>query len=127
MPSNAEALLSLFWTFACVVLIIGLAYWFTRHVAGRGWLTGMGMPGGKDGFQVLAQLTLGKEQKLLLVQAGERYFLLGATASTITLVAEFTQEEARSWRSKPDEGVPAAQPPSFREALQIVLKQKKRR
>jgi len=32
------ALASFLWMLVCVVLIIGLAYWFTKYVAGRGAL-----------------------------------------------------------------------------------------
>ena len=38
------ALGSFLWMLVCVVLIIGLAYWFTRYVAGRGALSAFSGP-----------------------------------------------------------------------------------
>ena len=106
-----------------MVAIIALAYWFTRYVVGRGGLNGLGISGGTEQFKVLARLKLGKEQMLVLVQAGERYFLLGVTASAISTLAEFTQEEAAAWPGRQEQ--PA--PPSFGDALRTVLQQKRRR
>ena len=61
---------------------------------------------------------------LTLVQAGERYLLVGAAPSGISLVAELTREEAQALYVRPaDQPVP----PSFGEALRTVLKQKKPR
>ncbi|MBD5147369.1 MAG: flagellar biosynthetic protein FliO [Oscillibacter sp.] len=117
-----EAVTSLLWLLVSVVLVIGLAYWFTRYVAGRG-LLGPGQKG--RGMEILAQLSLGRDQRLALAQVGGRYFLLGITAGQITTLAEFTKEEAALWQERPE--VPDGQPPSFREALHTVLQQKRRR
>ena len=115
-------LLSLLWVLICVVAIIALAYLFTRYVAGRGGL--MVVSGGNGRFKVLARLSLGREQSVALVQAGERYFLLGVTASGIQLLTELTKEEADALRTSPPE---QPQPPSFRESLRTVLQQRKPR
>ncbi len=118
-----DAILSLIWVLVCVLVIIALAYLFTKYVAGRG-AGFFGRSGGTEGFRVLARLPLGREQCLLLVEAGERRLLLGAAPSGISLVAELTQEEARAICPPPSDQ-PA--PPSFQEALRTVLKQKKPR
>lgn len=115
-------LLSLLWVLICVVAIIVLAYLFTRYVAGRGSLGGIS--GGNGRFKVLARLSLGREQSVALVQAGERYLLLGVTASDIQLLKELTKEEADALCSPPPD---QPQPPSFRESLRIVLQQRKPR
>lgn len=125
MPGD-HAWLSLIWLLFCVALIIGLAYWFTKHVVGGGALRGSGLLGGANSgeqVKVLARLNLGREQALLLVRVGERHFLLGVTPSSISTLAEFTQEEAQAWPSTPES--PAS--PSFSEALRTVLQQKKQR
>lgn len=109
-----------------VVAIIALAYWFTRYVAGRGGLGAFGPLKAGGGLEVLAQLPLGRDQKLIVAQAGERYFLLGVTASEISLLAEFTAEEAACWREQ-SETADRTQTPSFRQALETVLRQKGRR
>ena len=113
---------SLLWTLLCVAAITGAAYWFTRRAAGKGWLSGFG--GGSGRIRLLDQLPLGREQRLVLAQAGERFFLLGVTANGITSLAEFTAEEAALWKETCETDAP---PPSFREALQITLKNRGRR
>ena len=118
------AWLSLLWVLFCVVVIIGLAYWVTKQMARRGGIAAFGAAKGTEQFQVLARLALGKEQMLVLVQAGERYFLLGVTQSAISTLAELDREEAQAWFAKQGE---QAAPPSFREALQKVLQQRRQR
>ena len=121
--TGLDHILSLIWLLVCVLVIIALAYLFTRYVAGRSGLGGLGMAGGGERFKVLTRLSLGREQSLALVQAGERYLLLGVTPSGVSLVAELTQEEAQALYASSDQ--PA--PPSFGEALRTVLKQRKPR
>ena len=115
--------LSLAWMLVCVVVIIVLAYLFTKYAAGRG--AGLlGAPGGTGNFKVLARLSLGRDQGAVLVKAGGKYLLLGVAPSGVTLLAELTEEEARAITA-PDPDAPA--PPSFSEALRTVLKQRKPR
>lgn len=121
-----EALWPLLRTLLFVVLILCLAYLFTKYVVGSGKLGGLAAGKRMGNLQVLAQLALGKDQRLLLVKAGERYFLLGVTPSGISNLAEFTQEEAASWTETTDQP-DGSQTSSFREALQTVLKQRRQR
>lgn len=114
---------ALLWVVVCAALIIGLAYWFTKYVAAQGKLGSFGMAKGAEQFKVLARLSLGKEQMLVLVQVGGRYLLLGVTHSAISTVAELTAEEAETWTKPPDQ----PPPPTFREALRTVLQQKRQR
>ncbi len=120
---GGNPIFSLLWMVICVLAVAVLAYLVTRYVAGRGGAFGWKMGGG---LEVLAQLPLGREQKLLVAQAGERYFLLGVTASRIELLAEFTAEEAALWRDRAGTEETSATP-SFRQALNTVLRQKGRR
>lgn len=123
MFDSNNGLLSLLWVVVCVVVVIGLAYWFTKHVVGKGGFRGIGGGQKTAAIQVIARTAVGKDQQLLLVRAGERYFLLGAANAGISLVAEFTEEEAQKW-AKPPAQENGGQPPSFTEALQTVIKQK---
>lgn len=121
MLEGDAALASFLWMFVCVVLIIGLAYWFTKHVAGRGALGAF--TAGRQ-MEVLDRLPLGRDQSVILVRAGERYLLLGTGTAGVALLAELTAEEAASW--KPPE--PAAEErPGFKDAFLTALKQKGRR
>jgi flagellar protein FliO/FliZ len=94
-----KALLSLLWVIVCVVIILGLAYWVTRYVAQHG-MNGPGIKAGSGGeLAVLARQTLGRDQCLAVVKAGNRCYLLGVTASQITLLSELSPEEAASWQA----------------------------
>lgn len=119
-----DSLFSLIWLLICVLVVVVLAYLFTRYVAGRGG--GMaGLSGASERFKVLSRLSLGREQGIMLVKAGEKFLLLGVTPAGITLLKELTQEEADAICPPPDPDLPP--PPSFGEALRTVLKQKKPR
>ena len=115
------ALASFLWMLVCVVLIIGLAYWFTKYVAGRGAL---GAFSGGRRMEVLDRLPLGRDQNLILARVGERYLLLGAGTAGITLLAELTEEEAAAW--KPPETA-AGEKPGFKETFLTIMKQRERR
>ena len=115
------ALGSLLWMTVCVVLIIGLAYWFTKFVAGRGAL---GAFSGGRRMEVLDRMPLGRDQSVVLARVGERYLLLGAGTAGVTLLAELTGEEAAAW--KPPETA-EGEKPGFKEAFLTMMKQKERR
>lgn len=104
--------LSLLWMVLAVVLVTGLAYLFTRYVVGNR------MGEGKlrsEGVQVLTCSRVGREQKLAVVKAGDKYLLLGITPQNITMLTELSPESCAQWEQK--EPVP-----SFREALKQNLK-----
>jgi flagellar protein FliO/FliZ len=123
---KGETALSLLWTLVCIVVILLLAYVVTRMVAvGSGGRTGRRY--GAERLNVLSQLTLGREQRLILVEAGDRYFLLGVTAGQITTLAELSREEAEACRAANDDSNDPPSPPSFKEALGKVLQERKRR
>ena len=117
-----SSLFSLIWLLVCVLAVVVLAFLFTRYVAGRGGV--LGASGGSERFRVLSRLSLGREQSAVQVKAGEKYLLLGVTASEVNLLKELTAEEAEAVYALPPDQPP---PPSFGEALRTVLKQKKPR
>jgi flagellar protein FliO/FliZ len=121
-----SALLSLLWVLVCIIVILGLAYWVTRYVAAADRRGLFGKSKGTDHLAVLSRLTLGKDQQLVLVRAGDRYLLLGVTTAQMTSLAEFTKEEVESWHLENDQQ-PDDQPPSFGQALRTVIQQKGRR
>lgn len=106
-----------------VLAICALAYWFTRYVAVSGALGGFRTAAGGGRLRVLAQLGIGKEERLLVAAAGERCFLLGVTPAGISLLAELTGEEAAAW-SEAETTAPA--PPSFRDSLRACITGRKR-
>lgn len=118
--------LSLIGMVVVIVIVLGLAYWVTRWVAGGKKFHLPGRSGKDDRLRVLAQIPIGKDQRIVIVQTGQRYFVLGATAQSISTVAELTEEEAAAWL-QPPEDPDKPQPPSFKESLLEVLQQRKQR
>lgn len=114
------------WLLIAVVLVMGLAYLFTRYVAGN---TSLLSPRGKNGkmLSVVEQTYMGRDRQIILVQAGDRYFLLGNTPTQITTLAELSPEEVEAWREKERQMGEEGQPPSFTQSLQEILKQRSRR
>ncbi len=115
-------LFSLLGMLAMVVLVLFLAYWATKLIGQRG------MPGwarGVDGtgkLQLLWQVNLGKNERLVLVRLNNRCLLLGVTGGGISLLKELNEEEAAGWLQKKGE---AAQQPSFVDILRDNLSRKK--
>ena len=110
-------ILSLLGMLAAVAAILALAYWCTRLV---GSFSVTGASRGKDagGLQVLRQVSLGRNQRLLLVRAGERFLLLGVAYEAITLLTELSAEEAGNWQGeRPEERAESLKTPGFMEIL----------
>lgn len=91
-------LVSLLGMLCSVVLVLVLAYGFTRYIVGSGRLGNFGMGQRNESLRVLAQTPVGKDQRLAVIQAGSRYLVVGMTPENISLLAELTQEEAAEWK-----------------------------
>jgi flagellar biogenesis protein FliO len=78
------------------------------------------MGGSGKGIEILAQRSLGKDQRLLVARVGERCFLLGVSAGGISNLAELSAEEAEFWKEPPE----GAQPSGFRESFSRILQRK---
>lgn len=116
-------MLELLWLLVAAVLIMGLAYLSTRMLGG-GMSRHISGAGHNKMLRVVEQLYLGRDRQIVLVQVGERYFLLGNTAEKISTLAELSPEEIAAWREK--EMGEQETPPSFRQALKEVWKQRRR-
>lgn len=123
MPGELFTLLGMLLTVALVLL---LAWLVTRYLAGRG--LGMRRPSGAGKrMNLLEQMPLGREQRLALVQVGERYFLLGISSAGISRLAELSGEEAARWTEENGIGTPPRPPAAgFREFLQDALNRKRK-
>ena len=93
-------LVSLLGMLSCIVLILVLAYGFTRYVVGSAWLGDFKTGQRNESLRVLAQTPVGKDQRLAVIQAGSRYLVVGMTPHSINLLAELTQEEAAEWKKE---------------------------
>ena len=109
---------------AAVLLVLVGAYAFTRW-AGKNLAGGFtGVLGGSGRIEVLDRASLGKDQLLLVVRAGQRYLLLGSAPNGVTLLAELTQEEGENWKlPAPRTDQTGKQCPDFR-ALMRRLREK---
>lgn len=115
----AGELLTLLGMLLVVAAVLVLAYCVTRFLAGKA-LPGVGRPAGRH-MRLAEQLALGREQRLAVVELGERYLLLGVSATGITLLGELTRAE---WEQCQSELPGSMRPPSFQEALKQALRQK---
>ena len=92
--------LSLLGALLVTLLVLIGAYFFTRWAANSSLLTGGGFARGSGRLHVLDRLSLGKDHSLLVVQVGERYFLLGCSPSGLTSLCELTAQEAEAWNTQ---------------------------
>lgn len=121
LTAGAGNILTLIGMLLAVVGILFLAWFTTRWISRRG---GPFFPSGSHngGMRVLLQLSLGQNERLVLIQAGQRCLLLGVTAGGITLLLELDEAETASWLSDDSE---TPTPPSFWEAVQKNLPHRK--
>lgn len=115
--------LTLLGMLAATAAILALAYYCTRFIAARG-AGGVGTSATGRRLRVLDKMMVGRDVKLLVTQAGIRYFLLAVSPSGVDMLAELTAEEAADWLQ---EAAPSQNLPSFREAFLEQLKQKRKK
>lgn len=118
-----QGVFSLLGILLVLLLVLGGSYLFTRWagmgLAGRFGLSGAGR------IRVLERVSLGRDQSLLVVQAANRYFLLGSSPSGFSLLAELTEEEGELWSAPPPSDGPASgKPPDFRALLKRAREKK---
>ena len=128
MPQSVWSLLGML---LVVLLILGLAYAVTRWLGGAyGGKSGKGgkvLPaslraGSSERFQVVAQIGLGRTERLVLARLGDRCYLLGVTEHGFTLLKELEGGEAQEWLRQEDS---AAAPASFMDVLKDNLRKRK--
>lgn len=82
-PSLAPMLIALVF----VLALIPVAMWLLKRLGGA-------QPAGTAGLRVVAQLALGPRESIVVVEAGERWLLLGVTAASITRVGTLPKGDA---------------------------------
>ena len=105
-----------------IAAILFLAWWATKQIAQRPGLQGFGgrLPNGD--MSVLAQIPLGREQRLVVVECAARYFLLGVTEHNISMLSELDEESVQQWRQEQDESSAPVSMQSFSTLLQNKLR-----
>lgn len=114
-------MLPLVWLLVCIILVMGLAYLFTKYVVGRGAPL---YRGGIRMLSVLAQIPLGRDRQVAIIQVGERYFLLGSTANAVNLISELSAEEVEAWREKERQMGEEGRSSSFAQSMQEIIKRR---
>ena len=97
-----QEILSLLGALLVIVLVLGGSYFFTRW-AGTHLNGGLLPRGGGSRMRILDRISIGRDQQLLVVQAGRRYLLLGSSADRLTLLTELTAEEGAQWQIPPSD------------------------
>ena len=119
-----ETIGSLLWALLATCVVLALAYWFTRHVAGR---LAVGQSFRSRGhLAVLDQIPLGRDQKLVLARVGDSVCLLGVTPGGISCLRVLSEAEAAPWLEREQTTPDAGSQMGFREALRKVMEQRKR-
>lgn len=109
-------LLSVLGMLLCTIAILVLAYWATRKIG----LSGMGGLTAGGRMRVHDRLSLGQNQALLIVQIGERWFVLAVSRENVSTVAELSAEEAQAWQKE----TPLSQANSHSAAFMEMLSRK---
>lgn len=118
--------LSIIGMLVAVIGILFLAYWCTKFIARLNVRGGMLPMGTERQLQILEQLAVGKDQKLMVVRAGDRYFLTGFSGSGATMLAEFTAEEAQCWKPVETDTGTKETVPGFRESFLAAFNKKRK-
>lgn len=110
--------LSLIGMCLCVVVILYLAYWFTRRIA-AGNLSGVIKSNGN--MRLCDRLPIAQNKSIVVVRVGLRWLVLGVADEQITLLTELSEEESRIWRqSRPAET--KADAPKFSDVMTNALR-----
>ena len=96
-------------TVACVLL---LAYWCSRLLA-RQWVKGSGT----GNLQIIEQIQISQNQRILLLKAGDTNYLIGVSQAGIQMLAEVEGEFPAAEQPLPE---PLTQLP-FRDVLDKYL------
>ena len=112
-----QEILSLLGALLVIVLVLGGSYFFTRW-AGTHLNGGLLPRGGGSRMRILDRISIGRDQQLLVVQAGRRCLLLGSSADRLTLLTELTAEEGAQWQIPPSDASQNRKAPDFGALLQ---------
>ena len=105
-----------------IAAVLFLAWWATKQIAQRPGLQGFSGRMPNDEMRVLAQLPLGREQRLVVVECAARYFLLGITQNSVSMLSELSEEDVQQWKQMQEEEPVSGSVQSFSTLLQNKLR-----
>lgn len=76
--------LTLFRSVLTVAAVLLLAYWCSR-LLGKQWMI---KSSGSGNIQIIEQIQVGQNQRILLLKAGEKHYLVGVSQAGIQMLAE---------------------------------------
>lgn len=83
-PLGAGDVLQVFFALLFVLLLIGVAAWFFRRVS-------LGNFAGQGALRLLASVSVGQRERVVLLQAGETQLLLGVAQGNVRTLHVFDQ------------------------------------
>lgn len=86
-PAEGPSLAPMVVALAFVLALIAVAMWLLRRL-------GAAQPAASAGLRVVGQLALGPRERIVVVEAGERWLLLGVTAAAIHRVGTLPKGDA---------------------------------
>lgn len=108
----AKGIITAIGTLIIVVLILYLAYVVTKYI-GRG----VGIRTRSGCMRVTDQIALGRDRAAAVVQIGTRFFLVGITASQISLLSEVDEEDLIPFE---EPGDPEKAYPDFKDLMDKI-------
>ena len=104
-------MLSVIITFIVAVLIIYLSYLFSRYVGKT-----MNKSSSSRYMRLIDQITVGQDRSIAIMQAGDKYLLVGITAGQINVLREMQEDELI--QLSPDEEQARIKTPDFKELME---------
>lgn len=104
--------LTLFRAVLTVVVVLVMAWWFTR-LLGRQW----GQFSGSGNIRLAGQLQVGRDRSILLLKVGEEHFLVGVSPAGVQLLSKVEGDFEAG--ASPETSAQAV--PSFQELLKKHL------
>lgn len=98
-------------TFVAAVLIIYLSYLFSRYVG-----KSMNRSSSSRYMRLIDQITVGQDRNIAIMQAGDKYLLVGITSGQINVLREMKEEELITL--SPDDDQTKIKTPDFKELME---------
>lgn len=106
-------------TLLIVILVLYLTFVCTKYI-GRG----VGIKTRSRNMKMLDQIPLGRDRSAAIIEAGNRFFLVGITASQVSLISELKEEEVGTLLLEPQE--PERLAPDFGDIFEKLKNRKKK-